>query len=146
MVRMAEKIKAGVQAAEVDAHLVGREETHLQEGLAGARAQAAGVVVVVEMNQGQSLHSDVPPFYLGCSHESGTKLIRGGRQNPGNNLHVSGLSTKVDTRDLEAAFAKIGRVWHIQLCLRFANMCVLRFKRPLSCMTLIPVIPVGLGL
>ncbi|KAJ7737244.1 hypothetical protein DFH07DRAFT_905719 [Mycena maculata] len=30
--------------------------------------------------------------------------------NPGNNLHVSGLSLKVDTRDLEAAFAKIGRV------------------------------------
>ncbi|KAJ6496054.1 hypothetical protein C8R45DRAFT_984864 [Mycena sanguinolenta] len=30
--------------------------------------------------------------------------------NPGNNLHVSGLSHKIDTRDLEAAFAKIGRV------------------------------------
>ncbi|GLB43728.1 putative related to transformer-2 protein homolog [Lyophyllum shimeji] len=30
--------------------------------------------------------------------------------NPGNNLHVSGLSHRVDTRDLEAAFAKIGRV------------------------------------
>ncbi|KAJ6580726.1 hypothetical protein B0H19DRAFT_1112213 [Mycena capillaripes] len=30
--------------------------------------------------------------------------------NPGNNLHISGLSHKIDTRDLEAAFAKIGRV------------------------------------
>ncbi|PPQ96150.1 hypothetical protein CVT26_004785 [Gymnopilus dilepis] len=30
--------------------------------------------------------------------------------NPGNNLHVSGLSHRVDSRDLEAAFAKIGRV------------------------------------
>jgi len=30
--------------------------------------------------------------------------------NPGNNLHVSGLAHKVDTRDLEAAFSKIGRV------------------------------------
>ncbi|KAF9461912.1 hypothetical protein BDZ94DRAFT_1138054, partial [Collybia nuda] len=30
--------------------------------------------------------------------------------NPGNNLHVSGLSHKVDTRELEATFAKIGRV------------------------------------
>lgn len=30
--------------------------------------------------------------------------------NPGNNLHVSGLSVKVDTRDLEAAFSKVGRV------------------------------------
>ncbi|KAI0299833.1 hypothetical protein BC826DRAFT_714965 [Russula brevipes] len=35
---------------------------------------------------------------------------RDGQQNPGNNLHVSGLSSRVDTRDLEAAFAKIGRV------------------------------------
>lgn len=34
----------------------------------------------------------------------------GGGLNPGNNLHVSGLSHKVDTRDLEAAFTKIGRV------------------------------------
>lgn len=30
--------------------------------------------------------------------------------NPGNNLHVSGLSHRVDTRDLEQAFAKVGRV------------------------------------
>ncbi|KAG6380619.1 hypothetical protein JVT61DRAFT_4985 [Boletus reticuloceps] len=34
----------------------------------------------------------------------------GGGLNPGNNLHVSGLSHKVDTRDLEHTFAKIGRV------------------------------------
>jgi len=33
-----------------------------------------------------------------------------GSNNPGNNLHVSGLSGRVDSRDLEAAFAKIGRV------------------------------------
>jgi hypothetical protein len=39
----------------------------------------------------------------------------GGGQNPGNNLHISGLSHKVDTRDLEAAFAKIGRVRKRQL-------------------------------
>ncbi|KAE9401204.1 RNA-binding domain-containing protein [Gymnopus androsaceus JB14] len=31
-------------------------------------------------------------------------------ENPGNNLHVSGLSHKVDTRELEATFAKVGRV------------------------------------
>ncbi|TFK21274.1 hypothetical protein FA15DRAFT_598169, partial [Coprinopsis marcescibilis] len=30
--------------------------------------------------------------------------------NPGNNLHVSGLSHKIDSRELEAAFAKLGRV------------------------------------
>ncbi|KZS93367.1 RNA-binding domain-containing protein [Sistotremastrum niveocremeum HHB9708] len=34
----------------------------------------------------------------------------GGGNNPGNNLHVSGLSSKVDTKDLEAAFSKLGRV------------------------------------
>ncbi|OCH92977.1 hypothetical protein OBBRIDRAFT_725766, partial [Obba rivulosa] len=35
--------------------------------------------------------------------------------NPGNNLHVSSLSHRVDTRDLEAAFAKIGRVQKAQV-------------------------------
>lgn len=30
--------------------------------------------------------------------------------NPGNNLHVSGLNRKVDSRDLEDAFSKTGRV------------------------------------
>ncbi|KAG9042654.1 hypothetical protein FS837_010593 [Tulasnella sp. UAMH 9824] len=30
--------------------------------------------------------------------------------NPGNNLHVSGLSSRVDNRELEAAFSKFGKV------------------------------------
>ncbi|KAF9447858.1 RNA-binding domain-containing protein, partial [Macrolepiota fuliginosa MF-IS2] len=30
--------------------------------------------------------------------------------NPGNNLHVSGLSHKVDSNELEVIFAKVGRV------------------------------------
>ncbi|KAJ8496708.1 hypothetical protein ONZ51_g920 [Trametes cubensis] len=38
-----------------------------------------------------------------------------GGNNPGNNLHVSGLSHKVDTRDLEQAFAKVGRVKKAQV-------------------------------
>ncbi|EJF67341.1 hypothetical protein BD309DRAFT_866735 [Dichomitus squalens] len=43
-------------------------------------------------------------------------MFRGdGGNNPGNNLHVSGLSHKVDTRDLEAAFAKCGRVQKAQV-------------------------------
>jgi len=41
---------------------------------------------------------------------NGTSFSDCNSVNPGNNLHVSGLSHKVDTRDLEAAFAKIGRV------------------------------------
>ncbi|ESK86632.1 hypothetical protein Moror_9723 [Moniliophthora roreri MCA 2997] len=36
-------------------------------------------------------------------------------QNIGNNLHVKGLSHKVDNRDLEAAFAKTGRVQKAQV-------------------------------
>ncbi|KAF7302124.1 RRM domain-containing protein [Mycena indigotica] len=35
--------------------------------------------------------------------------------NPGNNLHVSGIGHRIDTRDLEAAFAKIGRVTKAQV-------------------------------
>jgi len=34
----------------------------------------------------------------------------GGGTNPGNNLHVSGLSHRIDSRELETAFAKHGRV------------------------------------
>ncbi|KAJ7628328.1 RNA-binding domain-containing protein [Roridomyces roridus] len=37
--------------------------------------------------------------------------VREGRgQNPGNNLHVSGLAHRLDSRDLEDAFSKVGRV------------------------------------
>ncbi|KAF8827836.1 hypothetical protein HHX47_DHR4000863 [Lentinula edodes] len=35
--------------------------------------------------------------------------------NPGNNLHVSGLSSKVDDRELEAMFAKVGRITKAQV-------------------------------
>jgi hypothetical protein len=51
------------------------------------------------------------PHYLFTSLVFNEPCSRdGGGQNPGNNLHVSGLSSRVDTRDLEAAFTKIGRV------------------------------------
>lgn len=33
-----------------------------------------------------------------------------GGVNPGNNLHVSGLSSRVDNRELEAVFSKMGKV------------------------------------
>ena len=49
-------------------------------------------------------------FYVHVISDHLTSRNGGGGQNPGNNLHVSGLSSRVDTRDLEAAFAKIGRV------------------------------------
>lgn len=33
-----------------------------------------------------------------------------GEQNPGNNLHVSGVSLRVTERDLDEAFGKFGKV------------------------------------
>ncbi|KAJ4482341.1 hypothetical protein J3R30DRAFT_3656413 [Lentinula aciculospora] len=35
--------------------------------------------------------------------------------NPGNNLHVSGLPSKIDDRELEAMFAKVGRITKAQV-------------------------------
>jgi len=49
------------------------------------------------------------PFSDTPSHRTDARSAPG-QHNPGNNLHVSGLSHKVDSRDLESAFLKIGRV------------------------------------
>lgn len=48
----------------------------------------------------------------GMLYSSFTPLSRPGEvgANPGNNLHVSGLSSKVDNKDLESAFTKYGKV------------------------------------
>jgi len=51
-----------------------------------------------------------PPRHSSRSRSPGAPREGERGTNPGNNLHVSGLSHKVDTRDLETAFAKIGRV------------------------------------
>ncbi|KAI0778868.1 hypothetical protein BD413DRAFT_512422 [Trametes elegans] len=57
-----------------------------------------------------------PPRRSSRSRSPARKPERdGGGNNPGNNLHVSGLSHKVDTRDLEQAFAKVGRVQKAQV-------------------------------
>ena len=58
-----------------------------------------------------TLHSKIT--FLRHKSHSGRE---GGGLNPGNNLHVSGLSHKVDTRDLEQTFAKIGRVRLYFIC------------------------------
>lgn len=53
-------------------------------------------------------------YYPGLAHLY-QRFSRGaspGGLNPGNNLHVSGLSHRVDSRDLENHFAAIGRVRH----------------------------------
>lgn len=53
---------------------------------------------------------------LGHSYQGFSRGPSPGGQNPGNNLHVSGLSHRVDSRDLENHFAAIGRVRCSSLC------------------------------
>lgn len=45
-------------------------------------------------------------FFFCATHSRGGD----GGTNPGNNLYVSGISQRVDNRELEAAFQKVGRV------------------------------------
>lgn len=52
-------------------------------------------------------------FYHNRSRDSG------GADNPGNNLYVTGLSTRVTTSDLEKYFGKEGKVWFIRISLLF---------------------------
>lgn len=58
--------------------------------------------------------------WLYCFEVDAAYSREGAGSNPGNNLHVSGLSHRVDTRDLEQAFAKIGRVC-LLLCRAFRS-------------------------
>uniref|UniRef100_A0A0W0G975 RRM domain-containing protein n=1 Tax=Moniliophthora roreri TaxID=221103 RepID=A0A0W0G975_MONRR len=73
-----------------------------------------------------SVNHDSQPRRSSRSRSPGTRGEHDGRsaddgrgrednQNFGNNLHVKGLSHKVDNRDLEAAFAKTGRVQKAQV-------------------------------
>jgi hypothetical protein len=92
---------------EVAAHQVEIAEASPLEGQAGVGAP----VLPARASEGEYLY-----LYLRIGHSLLNDL---GSHNPGNNLHVSGLSHKVDTRDLEAAFAKIGRVSHPRCLPRF---------------------------
>jgi hypothetical protein len=76
----------------------------------GAQVGVGAPDVVMAMTEGMHLSS------LFLSQYNNFPVRGEVGQNPGNNLHVSGLSTRVDTRDLEAAFAKIGRVSVIFCC------------------------------
>ncbi|KAJ3483160.1 hypothetical protein NLI96_g6505 [Meripilus lineatus] len=68
---------------------------------------------------GNSADNGAPPPRRSSRSRSPGAPRDGGRGdvagNPGNNLHVSGLSHKVDTRELEQAFAKVGRVKKAQV-------------------------------
>ena len=63
----------------------------------------AGAAALPE-KEGTLCHSIIITLIYGSTHR------RAEANNPGNNLHVSGLSKQVDTRELEQAFAKVGRV------------------------------------
>ena len=78
-------------------------------------AGAEALVRPVTQKEGQYLYSRATLFCFTPLHYPRASYICDicsffHSTNPGNNLHVSGLSHKVDTRDLESAFAKIGRV------------------------------------
>lgn len=44
-------------------------------------------------------------MHLGHHRQEGSE-----QPNPGNNLHVSGLNNRVEARDLEEHFSKVGKV------------------------------------
>src|ERR1700722_2516685 len=78
------------------------EEVTSREGPAGA--EALGLTGTLTGGESPLIFLNFPPISFR------SRGGEGGGVNPGNNLHVSSLSHRVDTRDLEAAFAKIGRV------------------------------------
>lgn len=43
--------------------------------------------------------------------------------NPGNNLYVTGLSTRVTVSDLEKFFSKEGKVWNVMVLNHVFMMC-----------------------
>jgi len=61
------------------------------------------LVVVVVAVQRTFINLSLKYSLTRCLHSDGST-------NPGNNLHVSGLSSRVDNRALEELFAKYGRV------------------------------------
>jgi hypothetical protein len=74
------------------------------------------------------------------------------QQNPGNNLHVSGLSLDVEARDLEEYFGTVGKVilflvFPSPLFLLTASprTAATRSPRLRSCTTLTPALPVVSG-
>ncbi|KAE9408911.1 RNA-binding domain-containing protein [Gymnopus androsaceus JB14] len=69
-------------------------------------------------NYNGSYNNNGPPRRSSRSRSPGDRGRGGSSQadnNPGNNLHVSGLSPKVDDRELEALFVKVGRVTKAQV-------------------------------
>lgn len=94
-----------------------------ETGMAGVLAETETATVTATVPEGRAEvgalaeTTEGRPFPCSASCQShlmdssnGHRRGEGGGTNPGNNLHVSGLATRVDTRDLEAAFGKIGRV------------------------------------
>jgi len=78
-----------------------------------ARAAAGALLEGIKNEAGERDTSCSGPPYL---YRRSSRPSSPGNHNPGNNLHVSGLSHRVDSRDLENHFAAIGRVRDSYLC------------------------------
>jgi len=78
-----------------------------------ARAAAGALSEGIRNEAGERDTNYSSPVY---SYQRPSRLSSPGNHNPGNNLHVSGLSHRVDSRDLENHFAAIGRVRDSYLC------------------------------
>lgn len=78
-----------------------------------ARAVAGVLLEVIRNEAGEC---DTHCFSLARLRRRYSRGASPGGQNPGNNLHVSGLSHRVESRDLENHFAAIGRVRDSFLC------------------------------
>ncbi|KAJ7500982.1 hypothetical protein B0H11DRAFT_1713740 [Mycena galericulata] len=91
---------------------VGTAITEAETGAAGGGAEeevaGAGDAVGVAVRRGRERRGE--SFAFSPTHTRTYCRSHAASHNPGNNLHVSGLSHKIDTRELEAAFARIGRV------------------------------------
>jgi transformer-2 protein len=81
-----------------------REGDRLLLGAAGPGPRRGTETVRVE---GKCSKTHVTLVNMGSHLHRG----EGGGTNPGNNLHVSGLSSTIDSRELESIFSKIGKVW-----------------------------------
>jgi len=78
-----------------------------------ARAAAGVLLEAIRNGAGERDINFPDPVY---SYQRSSRPSSPGNHNPGNNLHVSGLSHRVDSRDLETHFAAIGRVRDSYLC------------------------------
>ena len=100
------------------------------------RAAAGALLEGIRNEAGERDTNCFGPTY---SYQRSSRPSSPGNHNPGNNLHVSGLSHRVDSRDLENHFAAIGRVRDSHLYVAVFTNTANRSRRPKSCAIPIPM-------